>query len=210
MNAGTLRWIAWGALGAALAAVAVALFLDRRQPAADALPVIAEVGAFELVDHAGRRVTPSDLAGAPWVVDFIFTRCRASCPLMTEAMQRLRADWPRDVPVRFVSISVDPEHDRPEVLADYRRQRGIEGDDWLFLTGEVDVVHRLVSDTFLLQFDPDPPPELATPEMPILHSTRFVLVDAQGRIRGYYDGLDRAALERLPHDAGRLQSPPSP
>lgn len=204
MNAGTLRWIAWGAIGAALVAVALVLLLDGRQPAVDALPVIAEVGTFELVDHAGRRVTPSDLAGAPWVVDFVFTRCRSTCPLMTEAMQRLRADWPRDVPVRFVSISVDPEHDRPEVLADYRRQRGIEGDDWLFLTGERDIVFRLVSDTFLLQFDPDPPPELATPEMPILHSTRFVLVDAHGRIRGYYDGLDRAALERLRRDVQRI------
>lgn len=199
-----MRWIAWGALGAGLAAVALVLLLSGRQPAQEELPVIAEVGAFELVDHAGRRVTPSDLAGAPWVVDFVFTRCRSTCPLMTEAMRRLRADWPRDVPVRFVSISVDPEHDRPEVLADYRRQRGIEGDDWLFLTGERDVVFRLVSDTFLLSFDPDPPPELATPEMPILHSTRFVLVDARGRIRGYYDGLDRNALADLVRDARLL------
>lgn len=203
MTGKSLRWLAWGVLGIAIV-VSLLLALQRDEAPEPDLPVIAEVGSFELVDHLGRRVTPGTLAGSPWVVDFIFTRCRSTCPLMTEAMRRLRADWPRDVPVRFVSISVDPEHDRPEVLADYRRQRGIEGDDWLFLTGERDVVFRLVSDTFLLQFDPDPPPELATPEMPILHSTRFVLVDAQGRIRGYYDGLDRAALERLRRDVQRI------
>ncbi|MGH9379948.1 MAG: SCO family protein [Thermoanaerobaculia bacterium] len=195
-----MRWLAWGVLGAAIAAVGTVAVLTLRRPDAAELPVIAEVGSFELVDHAGREVSPATLAGTPWVADFIFTRCRATCPLMTEAMRRLRAGWPADLPVRFVSISVDPEHDRPPVLASYRREHGIEGDDWLFLSGERDAVFRLVSETFLLQFDPDPPPELATPEMPILHSTRFVLVDAQGRIRGYYDGLDRSALERLQHD----------
>jgi cytochrome oxidase Cu insertion factor (SCO1/SenC/PrrC family) len=207
MKGKAVHWLAWAALGGAIVATGLAAVLLRRQPAAPEPPRIAEVGSFELVDHAGRRVTEETLAGELWIVDFIFTRCRSSCPLMTEAMRRLRADCPPDLAVRFVSISVDPEHDRPAVLAGYRREHGIEGEDWLFLTGEREAVHRLVSKTFLLQLDPDPPPELVTPEMPILHSTRFVLVDRRGSIRGYYDGLDRGDLERLQRDARTLVEP---
>ena len=141
-----------------------------------------------------------DLAGRPWVADMIFTRCAATCPLMTAAMEDLGAELPEGV--RRVSISVDPVHDRPEVLAEYARSHGVgPDDDWLFLTGPRPEVIDLVQEGFKLGVAEDP----ANEDEPITHSTKFVLVDGEGRIRGYYDGLDPGSRDELVEAAEALR-----
>jgi protein SCO1/2 len=104
--------------------------------------------------------------------------------------------------VRLVSISVDPEHDRPDVLAAYAGKWQVpKRPEWLFLTGEKGAVRELVRTGFLLPVE-DAPENVA---MPILHSNRFVLVDARGRIRGYYDAFEPDALDRLAADLDALR-----
>lgn len=207
-----LRRLSWGLLAAAMLAVAVTAVMAPRWRAAPAgswplPPVLGEVPAFELVNRDGGRVTGRDLLGAPWVADFIFTRCSLSCPRMTARMVQL----PRMLSasgglVRRVSFSVDPDFDTPAVLQQYADSWGIEDPRWLFLTGAREAVEVLVREGFRLAVDASPPAGQASPLEPILHSTRFVLVDAAGAIRGYYDVARGEELARLARDLAALQA----
>lgn len=204
MSVPVRRKLLWGFLVAVLLAVAVATLVQwLRRP--EPLPVLGELPPFSLVNRDGRTIRLEDLAGAPWVADFVFTRCPASCPMMSARMARLERGLPKDVDLRLVSVSVDPAHDTPEVLERYARSFQAP-ERWLFLTGEREDVRRLCVEGFKLGLDMEPPPEMAGPE-PILHSTRFVLVDGEGRIRGYYEAFDEASMEKLRGDLLRLARP---
>ncbi len=190
-----LRWALLIA-GALVLAFLGYLNLTRR-PAPP--PVIKEVPAFALTHHDGTTVTREDLAGEPWIADFIFTRCAAICPRMTAQMVHVAEALGVDSPVRIASFSVDPEHDTPEVLADYAEKHGAgkHGAGWYFLTGEMETIHALCREGFLLGVETSPPADVAIGDDPIIHSNRFVLVDREHRIRGYYDPFDNAEIDRL-------------
>jgi protein SCO1/2 len=192
------RGLIWTLLVVALVAVVAATAIDRlRRPEPPA--VFDPVPAFSLTNRDGRTVRLQDLHGKPWIADFIFTTCPASCPMMTARMAKLDRELPEDLDVRLVSFSVDPEHDTPQVLQRYARSYQAP-DRWLFLTGSKDEMYRLSRQGFKLGVDiPQPTPGAPAPE-PILHSTRFVLVDGQGRIRGYYDGFDEESMKKLVRD----------
>ena len=197
------RKLIWGFLVAVLLAVAAAaVFQWLRRP--EPLPVYGRLPEFSLVNRDGRTVRLVDMMGKAWVADFVFTRCPASCPMMSARMARLERDLPEDLAVRLVSISVDPAHDTPEVLEGYA-ERFQAPDRWLFLTGEKEAVRSLCVEGFKLGLDMEPAPGMG-PE-PILHSTRFVLVDGEGRIRGYYEAFDEASTEKLRDDLLRLATP---
>jgi protein SCO1/2 len=166
----------------------------------DSPPPLGRVPVFSLTNRDGATVTLRSLAGAPWVANFIFTRCALSCPRMTEQMRGLGSLLPETQRVRRVSFTVDPEYDTPKVLQLYAETWQIEDDDWLFLTGDRDAIRELVTGGFKLGFESEPPAEVANPLEPILHSTRFVLVDANGAIRGYYDAFRPGEVQRLVDD----------
>ncbi len=117
---------------------------------------------------------------------------------MTERMLGLEAMEPGGL--QRVSFSVDPEYDSPQVLQLYADSWGITDPEWLFLTGEKEAIRRLVTEGFKLGLDDEPPPGAASPDEPILHSTRFVLVDSTGVVRGYYDAFRPEELNRLARD----------
>jgi protein SCO1/2 len=166
------------------------------------LPVLGQVPSFALTNRDGRPVTLATLAGRPWIADFIFTRCAASCPMMTARLARLGKELPAGEPVRRVSFTVDSEHDTPEVLAHYADSFQAPP-DWLFLTGPEADLQRLSRQGFKLALD-IPQGDAGSTVEPILHSTRFVLVDGQGRIRGYYNGEDEEAMKKLLRDLRAL------
>jgi len=164
-----------------------------------ALPVLGVVPSFSLTERAGGAVTQDDLRGKVWIADFIFTRCPDVCPVLTSRMRDLQKTLDaRRADVTLVSISVDPGHDTPEVLRTYATAHGA-GPGWHFVTGPRDTVASLLRDGFHVAFADDGP---ATG--PITHSDRFVLVDPELRIRGYYHGSDPAELQRLADDARHL------
>jgi protein SCO1/2 len=192
------RGVLWGLLVATLIVVfAATAWQHRHRP--EPPPVLGTVPEFTLTNRDGRTVRSADLAGSPWIADFVFTRCPASCPMMTSRMARLVAELPADAGVRFVSFSVDPEHDTPEVLQRYAASFKAPA-RWLFLTGDGRQIYRLSQEGFKLGVDANPQAGGDETAEPILHSTRFVLVDGEGRIRGYYDAFDAESMKGLTRD----------
>jgi protein SCO1/2 len=166
---------------------------DSSKP--DALPVLFDAPAFSFVDQEGRRLTNRDLRGTVWVCDFIFTRRAGPCPLMTATMARLQRAIDKDV--KFVSFSIDPEFDSQAVLKQYADTYGADPVRWHFLATEKPAIFEVAAGMKLAAKD-------ATTEQPILHSTKFLLIDAEGRVRSIYSSTDDGAMQRLMTDAVAL------
>lgn len=190
------RVLLWGFLVAVLLAVAVAAVWSRRwSQDANAPPVLFALPEFTLQNRDGQVVALASLSGEPFVASFIFTRCGGVCPRLTEQMIRLATLVQHPHLLRRVSITVDPEYDTPPVLAAYARDHGIRDERWLFLTGAPAAVHTLVHDGFKLAVAASD-----SAQEPIVHSTRLVLVDRRGRVRGYYEAFEEESVGRLLSD----------
>ncbi len=176
--------------------IAVLIFTQTRR---DAPPVLLTLPPFDLVDQAGKPFTQTSVKGRPWIADFIFTRCGSQCPAMTARLARLRREAPPGT--RLVSFTVDPTNDTPAVLAAYAKNVSA-GPEWTFATGSRDALYGLATDGFKLAVMavPDPGPQ----QDPFLHSTKFVLVDGEGNVRGFYDSTDEKDMEQLVADLGAL------
>lgn len=201
-----LERVLWGVLALAILLLfAMGALQSRRsdRSTGEPLPVIATVPDFHLIHRDGSTLDLNHFRGRPWVADFIFTRCVAVCPRMSYQMKRLAEALGPETEVRLASISVDPEHDTPAVLDEYA-SRYEAGPNWYFLTGEREAIHRLTMEGFLLALDTDPDPSISNGIDPIVHSNRFVLVDAEARIRGYYNPFEEGEVERLLVDLDRL------
>lgn len=182
-------------LALGLAATTVGLWW-RRMAVVEPPPVYFDLPAFAFTRHDGRSFGLADLRGKAWVGDFIFTTCTGICPGMTRRLSRLRKEGPAGV--RYVSFTVDPETDTPEVLARYAKPFE-PGEDWSFLTGTRDALHGFARDGVKLDVFETPQGEPAA-DGPFMHSGRFFLVDGQARIRGYYDSGDEDDMKRLLDD----------
>jgi protein SCO1/2 len=161
------------------------------------LPLLSSVPDFKLTDQSNRTVHRQEFANKVWVADFIFTQCAGICPVMSQHMRKLQDKLPAEV--RFVSFSVDPQNDTPAALSAYANRFGADHSRWSFLTGDKDAIHKLSVEGFKLALQ-----DSGSEAEPITHSSRFVLVDRNGHIRGYYGMEDEGTLERLMEDATRL------
>ena len=138
--------------------------------------VMFEAPAFALVDQDNQPVSNDTLRGTPWVAAFIFTTCAGPCPMMSANMAKLqkRVSSPN---LRLVSFTVDPTRDTPEVLKQYASKLGADESRWSFVTG-TDQQMQDVARGMLMTAVP------ATESEPIIHSTKFRLVDPEGGVRG--------------------------
>ncbi len=198
-----LRRLLWGVLIAVIVGIVGAYIYQtlagrsvaRDNPASNLTGTRDSVPHFALTDQRGTTMTSADLQGKIWVADFIFTRCVAACPLMMDKMAKLQEEFAEEN-VYFVSVSVDPEYDTPEVLFRYADRFGVDHNKWHLLTGEQDTIYQLSHKGFNLA--------VGEQKSEILHSSRFVLVDHQGQIRGYYDSNESEALKKLRQDIKTL------
>lgn len=174
------------------------------------------VPEFEVTGHDGQVITRQSMLGKVWVCDFFLTRCNGVCPILGRTMADLADDLSKDAQldeVKLVSFSVDPEHDTVDKLKQYRKinmgvwDRGSEARQdeinrrWIHTrAAEQEVFWELVRDGFKL----DVGPSKNDPKTPIAHSSKLVLIDQQGNIRGYYDGLTDAEQPHLLADIHRL------
>jgi protein SCO1/2 len=164
------------------------------------LPVLGAVEEFSMVEASGQPVKLADLRGRVWVAGFILTRCSGQCPIITHNMKLLQRQLPVRDDVRLVTVTVDPEYDKPAVLAAYAATNQLNRASWWFLTGTRSEMEQLVRGAFKLVVDA----ESGTEEEPVTHSAKLVLVDRAGQVRGYYDGLDVEAMKKLAQDVKRL------
>jgi protein SCO1/2 len=171
--------------------IALVAYRHRGGRAASPLPVLAQLDGFSLYDQHGRAVRLDDLGGKIWVADFIFTGCQAACPMLTSRMRSLQQHIEerertlgRELPFRLVSFSVDPEVDTPEKLLIYAAKWGADDRRWLFLTGSLAEVNRAVTRGLKIPFEKG---GADTSAFDVMHGEHLVLVDAKGRIRGYFD-----------------------
>ena len=162
------------------------------------------VPEFSLVERNGKSVNLTDLRGKIWVADFIYTTCKDTCPLQSAEMAKLQEQWSNKPDLKLVSFSVDPSRDTPQVLSRYADNFKANADRWLFLTGDKERISHLIQAGFRLSAAPVT--ESGSEDQVILHSPRFVLIDRETQIRGYYDSRDQDALARLKRDIFTLMS----
>lgn len=139
---------------------------------------------FTLTERSGEAVHSKDLLGKPYLVSFFFTTCPSVCVMQNQAMRQLQQEF-AGKPVKFLSITVDPETDTPEALQEYAARFGADPEQWLFLTGDLIYIRRVSGEIYQLAADK------------AFHSEKFVLVDHEGKIIDRYSWRDPKQLERL-------------
>jgi len=148
-----------------------------------------------MTDSTGQPFSSSALAGKVWVADFIYTNCPAECPMMSSTMHVVAKKLQGQNDVRIVSISVDPERDTPAALNEFAKRYGGATEQWTFLTGSPQTVHTVAYTTF----------HVGDVLGKIEHSTKFVVVDKRGVIRGYYSSTDEEGIATMLKDISVLQ-----
>jgi protein SCO1/2 len=156
------------------------------------------VPAFELLNQNGQAFGSAQLAGKIWIADFIYTTCPGPCPMISSRMSELQKPLEKS-DVHLVSFSVDPEKDTPQVLRGYAEKLQADHARWDFLTGPKSAIYKLSHDGFKLAVS-NGGDERGIP----VHSTRMVLVDRHGQIRGYYDATEPDAVTKVLADTNHL------
>jgi protein SCO1 len=166
---------------------------------ASKLPDYGEIPHFTMTDSSGRPFDSGELKGKVWIVDFIYTNCPGPCPRMTSQMHKVEQKVLGKDDVRLVSISVDPENDTPPILSAFAHKFGGPTAQWMFLTGSPQTIHLLAHDVF----------HIGDVIQKMDHSTKFMLVDKRGTLRGYYSSSDEGEISSMLEDLEVLQHQPS-
>ena len=162
------------------------------------LPVLGQIPQFELTAQTGRPFDSHSLDGHIWVVNFIYTTCPGPCPMMSHQMHGIQSSTAATPEVKLVSFTVDPANDTPGALAEYAKHFAADPARWTFLTGDIARLNDLGLNAF----------KLNPVDGNLDHSTRFVLVDEQRRVRGYYLSSDDEFPKQLLKDIRTLQTTP--
>src|ERR1700745_758183 len=194
---------AWKTTLIAIPIVTLALLLWLRQLEVTALRqrTVSSYGTvpeFVLVNQDGQNFGSAQLRGKIWIADFIYTTCPGPCPMISSRMSELQKPLEKS-DVHLVSFTVDPEKDTPAVLRGYARNLQAEPGRWDFLTGPKSAIYKLSHDGFKLAVSDGSDAQ----GLPV-HSTRIVLVDRGGQIRGYYDATEAEAITKLLADTNHL------
>jgi protein SCO1/2 len=166
--------------------VSALIVLDLANKSRSDLPLLGDVPKFQFTERSGSAFGNNNMQGMINIVNFFFTTCQGPCPIMNARVAELYNQYSTTDQVRFVSISVDPKRDSLAVLRKYADDFGVTDNRWVFLRGEIEEVHRVSEKGFML-----------AGELPIIHSTKLILVDKNQKIRGYYDSFDEESLRLL-------------
>ena len=163
--------------------------------------MIGTVPDFRFTTQDGKTLSRADLLGKVWVVDFFFTRCPGPCPVMSSRMAEISKELKKAKDVRLVSVSIDPENDTPAVLSAYAKRLNADPSRWSFLTGPKKEIDEFTTKGMLQVLATDP---AGVPT----HSTRFLLVDRQGKIRSARKLEEPELVQKLLIDIGSLLREP--
>ena len=146
--------------------------------------------------QTGEPLATDSLRDNVYVADFFFATCPGICPKMTKQLERVQNAFIKDKNFRILSFTVDPRRDSIPVLREYAKNHNAIGGRWLFLRADKDTIYRLANKSFHLVAKED---EDGGPEA-FLHSDKLTLIDYNGVIRGYYNGVDSASVNKLMAD----------
>ncbi|MFZ5439919.1 MAG: SCO family protein [Myxococcota bacterium] len=174
-------------------------------PKKSTLPALFPSPDFAFRAHTGETVTRRSLEGKPYVANFVFTTCRTVCPLLTAKMVRLQREL-NDVPMHFVSFSVDPEHDTVDALAAYAKGWNPDEPRWLLLETTPPGLQQVADGFHVTAQRTDGGLDR------VMHSAVFVLVDERGVVRGVFDSEEQDDFRALAAAARALagSAPPPP
>jgi protein SCO1 len=161
------------------------------------------VNNISLVNQLGDTVSLDDINGSIIIADYFFTRCPSICPTLTKNMKSLQdamkmKDYRRRIDssyVRFLSFSVDPERDSPDVLKKYADKYAVNHDTWWFLTGDKKKIYDFAFNELKLGLQ-----DGKGIDSNFIHTQKFVLIDKNRNVRGYYNGLDSSSMSKLAED----------
>jgi protein SCO1/2 len=189
-----VQWGVWGALIGVI--VIIGALFARERLTRSPLPVVSVVRDFALTNQAGATVTLADLRGKVWVADIVFSRCPGPCRRMTKDMARLEQLFPKDAPVRFVSLTSDPEYDSPAILKRFGAAANANFERWDFLTGpKKSIIDLAVNDLKLVRVEKSEKEREVENDL-FIHSTTFVIVDKRGQLRAWVESDDPDALTK--------------
>lgn len=158
--------------------------------------ILGDVAPFEFTERSGKIVNQDTLAGKVWIGSFVFTSCPAQCPRLMAEAQKIQKALRLKQNFRLVTATVDPERDTPDKLQSYAERFSADPYKWLFLRGSYKDTQKFIQETLKM-------PTEETGE-DVIHTSKFVLVDAYSRIRGYYDVEKPVELKALIQDAKKL------
>jgi protein SCO1/2 len=212
-------WVVSAVAGLLLALIATILTTQRPgpRPVDPNTPLMnpaayssMEIVPFSMVDQNGNPIDNSALRGNWTVMSFMFTHCVLACPTLQGNMYRLaESQTLRDEPVRFMSVSMDPENDTVERLNRYASDMGVDYDRWKLVRGEADLIHGFMTSLGFV-----PPSEDGNPNnlitLPdgstmgnIIHPNSFLVINPEGQVVGRYRGDDPKEIEQLAIDLKR-------
>ncbi len=157
------------------------------------------IADFSLTNQNGKTITQKDYKDKIYVADFFFTTCQTICPIMTDHMVDLQEKLKNDDAVLLLSHTVTPEIDTVAQLKKYALEKGVNDAKWNLVTGDKKEIYALARKSYLAAKD------VPFSENDLVHTENFVLVDKKKRIRGFYDGTDPKAIEKLMHDIKVLE-----
>jgi len=149
------------------------------------------IADFSLINQNGDTITQEDYKNKIYVADFFFTTCQTICPMMTGHMVKIQEELKNDYEVFLLSHTVTPEIDSVAQLKKYAFEKGVDDAKWNLVTGDKKEIYDLARKSYLAAKD------VPYSDNDLVHTENFVLVDKKKRIRGFYDGTDPEAIEKL-------------
>lgn len=158
-----------------------------------------KVADFSFINQNGKIITHKDYEGKIYVADFFFTTCQSICPIMTTNMIDIQNAFINNPKVMLLSHTVTPEIDSISVLKKYALKKGVVSSKWNLVTGDKSAIYSMARKSYLAV-------KLGKPNelFDMVHTENFVLVDAQKRVRGFYDGTKKEDINRLIEDINWL------
>lgn len=157
------------------------------------------IADFSLINQNGKTITQDDYKDKIYVADFFFTTCQTICPIMTGHMVKIQEALKDDHEVLLLSHTVTPEIDTVAQLKKYALEHGVNDLKWNLVTGDKKEIYDLARKSYLAAKD------VPYSDNDLVHTENFVLVDKKKRIRGFYDGTDPDAIEKLLEDIKILE-----
>jgi protein SCO1/2 len=160
------------------------------------------VAPFAFKNQDGRIITNKDVKGKVYVVEYFFTTCKGICPKMNENMTHVYQAFRGNRNVLILSHTVDPLKDTVQAMKEYSQRFDANGDQWMFLTGDKKQLYDMARYSYLINADDDTTG--VSIDKDFIHDNHYVLVDGDGRVRGFYDGLKIPEINKLITDINTL------